>query len=77
MVDMVKNYFRTSLGSKRHDCKLIMVLNALKILMNKSTERLFNGQMFESKQTIESYYHFLRLLLHFIDVYPELGEIIK
>ncbi|CAF0987764.1 unnamed protein product [Adineta steineri] len=64
-------------GSKRHSCKPIMVLNVLKTLMNKSTVRLLNGQMFESKQTVESYCHVLRLLLHFIDKYPELGEIIK
>ena len=42
--------------------------------MNKSSVQLFNGQLFESKHAIEAFCHFLRLLMHFIDIYPELGR---
>jgi hypothetical protein len=43
--------------------------------MNKSSVQLFNGQLFESKHAIEAYCHFLRLLMYFIDIYPELGKL--
>ncbi|CAF4390982.1 unnamed protein product [Rotaria sp. Silwood2] len=33
-----------------------------------------NGEMYESKHAIEAYCHFLRLLMHFIDIYPELDR---
>ncbi len=43
--------------------------------MNKSSVQLFNGQLFESKHAIEAYCHFLRLLIYFINIYPELGKL--
>ncbi|CAF1092458.1 unnamed protein product [Adineta ricciae] len=64
----------TACGSKTYDFKPIMALNVLTSLMNKSGVQLFNGQMFESKHAIEAYCHFLRLLMHFIDIYPELSQ---
>ncbi|CAF0983473.1 unnamed protein product [Adineta ricciae] len=64
----------TACGSKTNDFKPIMALNVLTSLMNKSGVQLFNGQMFESKHAIEAYCHFLRLLMHFIDIYPELSQ---
>ncbi|CAF4596652.1 unnamed protein product, partial [Rotaria sp. Silwood2] len=67
-------YNGTALGSARYDFKPIMALNVLTTLMNKSSVQLFNGQMFESKHAIEAYCHFLRLLMHFIDIYPELDR---
>ena len=67
----------TALGSLQNDFKPIMALNVLTTLMNKSSVQLFNGQMFESKHAIESYCHFLRLLMHFIDIYPGLSKIIN
>ncbi|KAG0422195.1 hypothetical protein DMUE_6228, partial [Dictyocoela muelleri] len=63
----------TALGNKRFDFTPIMVLNVLTSLMNKSSVQLFNGQMFESEHTIQAYCDFLRLLMHFIQIYPELG----
>jgi hypothetical protein len=67
----------TALGSVKYDFKPIMALNVLTTLMNKSSVQLFNGKMFESKHAIEAYCHFLRLLMHFIEIYPELGKLIK
>ncbi|CAF1419958.1 unnamed protein product [Rotaria sp. Silwood1] len=75
----------TANGSARYDFTPSMALSVLTTLMNKSAVRLFNGQMFESKQAIEAYCHFLRLLMHFIDMYrllagrskrsvPDIGE---
>ena len=34
-----------------------------------------NGELFESKHAIEAYCHFLRLLMHFLEIYPALGKI--
>ncbi|CAF4997806.1 unnamed protein product [Rotaria sp. Silwood1] len=62
----------TAQGSTRYDFMPHMALSVLTTLMNKSAVRLFNGQMYESKQAIEAYCHFLRLLMHFIDIFPEL-----
>ncbi|CAF4737976.1 unnamed protein product, partial [Rotaria sp. Silwood2] len=67
-------YNGTALGSARYDFKPIMALNVLTTLMNKFGVQLFNGQIFESKHAIEVYCHFLRLLMHFIDIYPELDR---
>ncbi|CAF1484638.1 unnamed protein product [Rotaria sordida] len=64
----------TALGSANYDFKPSMALNVLTTLMNKSSVQLFNGQMFQSKHAIEAYCHFLRLLMHFIDIYPELDN---
>jgi hypothetical protein len=64
----------TALGSAKYDFTPPMALSVLTALMNKSGVQLFNGQMFESKHAIEAYCHFLRLLMHFIDIYPELGK---
>lgn len=64
----------TASGNANYDFKPIMALNVLTSLMNKSGVQLFNGQLFESKHAIEAYCHFLRLLMHFIDIYPELGK---
>jgi len=64
----------TALGSVNYDFKPLMALNVLTALMNKSSVQLFNGQLFESKHAIEAYCHFLRLLMHFIDIYPELDQ---
>ncbi|CAF0891214.1 unnamed protein product [Didymodactylos carnosus] len=64
----------TALGSKRYDFEPRMALKVLTTLMNKSSVQLFNGQMFESKHAIEAYCHFLRLLMHFIDIYPQLED---
>ncbi|CAF4775500.1 unnamed protein product [Rotaria sp. Silwood1] len=65
-------YNGTAKGSKKYDFAPHMALSVLTTLMNKSAVRLFNGEMFESKQAIEAYCHLLRLLMHFIDIYPEL-----
>jgi hypothetical protein len=67
----------TALGSANNDFKPTMALSVLTTLMNKSSVQLFNGQLFESKHAIEAYCHFLRLLMHFIDIYLELGESIN
>ncbi|UJR16984.1 hypothetical protein I4U23_003882 [Adineta vaga] len=66
----------TALGSAKYNFKPKMALNVLTKLMNKSGIQLFNGEMYESKQAIEAYCHFLRLLMHFIDIYPELDRLI-
>lgn len=63
----------TASGSANYDFTATMALNVLTSLMNKSGVQLFNGQLFESKHAIEAYCHFLRLLMHFIEIYPELG----
>ncbi|CAF4165813.1 unnamed protein product [Rotaria sordida] len=62
----------TAQGSARYDFKPYMALSVLTTLMNKSAVRLFNGEMYESKQAIEAYCHFLHLLMHFIDIFPGL-----
>jgi hypothetical protein len=67
----------TALGSANYDFKPTMALSVLTTLMNKSSVQLFNGQLFESKHAIEAYCHFLRLLMHFIDIYPELENLIN
>jgi hypothetical protein len=67
-------YNGTAMGSAKYDFTPPMALSVLTTLMNKSSVLLFNGQMFESKHAIEAYCHFLRLLMHFIDIYPELGK---
>lgn len=67
-------YSGTAQGTSNNDFVPQMALNVLTSLMNKSAVRLFNGQMFESKQAIEAYCHFLRLLMHFIDLYPKLND---
>lgn len=64
----------TALGSDQYDFRPSMALKVLTTLMNKSAVQLFNGQMYESKHAIEAFCHFLRLLMHFIDIYPELGN---
>ncbi|CAF1105782.1 unnamed protein product [Adineta steineri] len=64
----------TALGSEKYDFTPMLALNVLTTLMNKSSVQLFNGQLFESKHAIEAYCHFLRLLMHFIDIYPELDR---
>lgn len=64
----------TARGSAHYDFKPIMALNVLTTLMNKSGVQLFNGELFESKHAIEAYCHFLRLLMHFIDIYPDLAN---
>ena len=64
----------TAHGSARYDFVPKMALSFLTTLMNQSAVRLFNGQLFESKHAIEAYCHFLRLLMHFIDIYPVLGR---
>lgn len=64
----------TAVGNQKFDFTPSIALNVLTTLMNKSTVQLFNGQMFESKHAIEAYCHFLRLLMHFIEIYPELGK---
>jgi hypothetical protein len=61
-------------GRARYDFKPKMALNVLATLMNKTGVQLFNGEMYQSKHAIEAYCHFLRLLMHFIDIYPELGN---
>ncbi|CAF3563852.1 unnamed protein product [Rotaria sp. Silwood1] len=62
----------TAQGSTSYDFMPYMALSVLTTLMNKSAVRLFNGEMYESNQAIEAYCHFLRLLMHFIDIFPEL-----
>ncbi|CAF0798243.1 unnamed protein product [Adineta ricciae] len=62
----------TALGIHRNDFVPEMALKVLTALMNKTVVQLFNGEMYESKQAIEAYCHFLRLLMHFIDIYPQL-----
>ncbi|CAF3396419.1 unnamed protein product [Rotaria socialis] len=64
----------TALGSAQYDFRPTMALSVLTTLMNKSSVQLFNGQMYESKHAIEAFCHFLRLLMHFIDIYPELDQ---
>ncbi|UJR20458.1 hypothetical protein I4U23_023587 [Adineta vaga] len=64
----------TALGSQKYDFQPIMALNVLTSLINKSSVQLFNGEMFQSKHAIEAFCHFLRLLMHFIDLYPELSQ---
>ncbi len=64
----------SALGSVNYDFKPPMALSVLTTLMNKSSVQLFNGQLFESKHAIEAYCHFLRLLMHFIDIYPQLDH---
>ena len=66
-------YKGTALGNVEHDFQPAMALSVLTSLMNKSSVQLFNGELFESQHAIEAYCHFLRLLMHFIDIYPELG----
>lgn len=65
----------TALGSARFDFQPNMALSVLTTLMNKSSVQLFNGELFESKHAIEAYCHFLRLLMHFLEIYPALGKI--
>ncbi|CAF4557552.1 unnamed protein product, partial [Rotaria sp. Silwood2] len=65
-------YNGTAQGGARYDFMPYMALSVLTTLMNKSAVRLFNGQMYESTQAIEAYCHFLRLLMHFIDLFPAL-----
>ncbi|CAF3815067.1 unnamed protein product [Rotaria magnacalcarata] len=65
-------YNGSALGSARYDFQPFVALKVLTALMNQSGVQLFNGEMFESKHAIEAYCHFLRLLMHFIDIYPEL-----
>jgi hypothetical protein len=67
-------YNGAAFGSAKYDFKPSIALNVLTALMNKTGVQLFNGQMYESKHAIEAYCHFLRLLMHFIDIYPELGN---
>ncbi|CAM2721540.1 unnamed protein product [Rotaria socialis] len=67
-------YNGTARGSARYDFMPNMALSVLTTLMNKSAVRLFNGQMYESAQAIEAYCHFLRLLMHFIDIFPALDS---
>lgn len=69
-------YNGTARGDAKYDFAPSMALSVLTTLMNKSAVRLFNGQMHESKQAIEAYCHFLRLLMHFIDCYPQLDRAI-
>ncbi|CAF0883306.1 unnamed protein product [Didymodactylos carnosus] len=64
----------TAQGSQKFDFVPRMALKVLTTLMNKASVQLFNGQMYESKHAIESFCHFLRLLMHFIDTYPELDN---
>lgn len=64
----------SALATERNEFKPTMALSVLTSLMNKSSVQLFNGEMHESKHAIEAYCHFLRLLMHFIDIYPELGQ---
>ena len=66
----------TALGIRRNNFVPEMALKVLTALMNKTGVQLFNGEMYESKQAIEAYCHFLRLLMHFIDIYPQLGKIV-
>jgi len=66
-------YSGTASGTVDRDFKPSMALSVLTSLMNKSGVQLFNGQLFESTQAIEAYCHFLRLLMHFIDLYPQLN----
>ena len=66
-------YKGTALGTQKYDFQPSMALSVLTSLMNKSSVQLFNGELFESQHAIEAYCHFLRLLMHFIDIYPELG----
>ncbi|CAF1278267.1 unnamed protein product [Rotaria sordida] len=63
-------------GVEKYDFVPHMALDVLTNLMNKSAVRLFNGELFESKRAIEAYCHLLRLLMHFIDIYPELEDFI-
>ncbi|CAF5197288.1 unnamed protein product, partial [Rotaria magnacalcarata] len=65
-------YNGSALGSARYDFQPFVALKVLTALMNQSGVQLFNGEMFESKHAIEAYCHFLRLLMHFIDIFPEL-----
>ncbi|CAF1322709.1 unnamed protein product [Rotaria sordida] len=67
-------HYGTARGNARYDFTPSMALSVLTALMNKSAVQLFNGQMFESRHAIEAYCHFLRLLMHFIDIYPELDR---
>ncbi|CAF4831673.1 unnamed protein product [Rotaria sp. Silwood1] len=67
-------HYGTARGSVKYDFTPSIALSVLTALMNKSAVQLFNGQMFESKYAIEAYCHFLRLLMHFIDIYPELDR---
>ena len=64
----------TAMGNQRYDFTPSIALDVLTTLMNKSTVQLFNGQMFQSKHAIEAYCHFLRLLMHFLQICPELGK---
>ena len=64
----------TALGNIEYDFQPLMALSVLTTLMNKSSVQLFNGELFESQHAIEAYCHFLRLLMHFIEIYPELGN---
>ncbi|CAF1161077.1 unnamed protein product [Rotaria sp. Silwood1] len=65
-------YNGSAQGVEKYDFASHMALDVLTNLMNKSAVRLFNGELFESKRAIEAYCHLLRLLMHFIDIYPEL-----
>ncbi|CAF2745527.1 unnamed protein product [Rotaria sp. Silwood2] len=67
-------YHGTAQDNAKYDFTLSMALSVLTALMNKSAVQLFNGQMFESKHAIEAYCHFLCLLMHFIDIYPDLDR---
>ncbi|CAF3903062.1 unnamed protein product [Rotaria sordida] len=68
-------YNGSAQGVEKYDFAPHMTLDVLTNLMNKSAVRLFNGELFESKRVIEAYCHLLRLLMHFIDIYPELDTI--
>lgn len=69
-------YKGTALGSVNYDFQPPMALSVLTTLMNKSSVQLFNGEMFESTHAVEAYCQFLRLSMHFIDIYPELGKMV-
>ncbi|CAF0742839.1 unnamed protein product [Adineta steineri] len=63
----------TASGAEKYAFQPLMALNVLITLLNKCAVRLFNGQLFQSTHAIEAYCHFLRLLMHFIEIFPELG----
>jgi Ubiquitin-protein ligase len=64
-------------GTIENDFRPEMILDVLPTIINKTVVHLMNGTLYESKKAIETYCHFLRLLMAFIDEFPQLQGIIN
>lgn len=61
-------------GTNKNDFEPKMVLKVLPSLMNKMVVSLMNCESYESESLILAYCHYLRLLMRFLEEYPELRK---